>query len=49
MPKPNSFRLKNLFTLDRFFAYTGSNYRHLVDRTVKSVWFKQVLVYSGFG
>jgi len=37
--------LENLFSLDRCLVYTGSNYnvhRHLVGRTVKSVWFRQV-------
>jgi hypothetical protein len=34
--------LKNMFTLDRCLVYTGSNYIHLVDETVKSVWFRQV-------
>ena len=37
-----SFPMKNLFSLDRCLVYTGSNYRHLVDRTVKSVWLMQV-------
>ena len=34
--------LKNLFSLDRCLVYTGSNYTHLVDRTVKTVWLRQV-------
>ena len=35
--------LTNLFCLDRYLVYTGSNYiRHLVGGTVKSVWFRQV-------
>jgi len=36
-------RQKNLFSLDRFLVYTGSNHRHLLDRTVNSVWFRQVI------
>jgi hypothetical protein len=31
-----------LFSLDRCLVYTSTNYRHSVDRTVKSVWFRQV-------
>jgi hypothetical protein len=35
--------LKNLFSLDRYSVYTGSNYlRQLVDGIVKSGWFRQV-------
>jgi hypothetical protein len=34
--------LNNLFSLDRCLVYTGSNSIHLVDGTVKSVWFRQV-------
>jgi len=33
-----------VFGLDRFKLH-----RHLVDGTVKSVWLRQVFVYSGFG
>jgi hypothetical protein len=44
MSKPNTFgteefvQLRQVFGLHRFKLH-----RHLVDRTVKSVWFRQVL------
>jgi hypothetical protein len=34
--------LNHLFSLDRCLVYTGSNYRHSVDGTIKSVWIRQV-------
>jgi hypothetical protein len=41
--------LENLVSLDRCLVYTGSNYRHLVYETIKSIWIRQVSpVYSGF-